>query len=293
MTCQASRGWQIATDMNLACPTHGRRAYHVRSDTDIAAVSDSQAGNGRGKTWVAWALAADAGFIDAIGYLTLHHLFTAHMSGNSARLGVFLGAANAASALPMICAVALFVFGIGAGTALAEIAIRRGMRSAMALLLGVQALLLAAFMACAANLLGVDGEVPDHGGAFYLLAALLIVSIGFQTCALQRVAGARTRTTYVSGMLTKCAQEIVNWMFWLHDGARRPQHSYLSEILEGGTRGESAARALLFGGIWCCYLVGAIVGSWLDGCWTVWAMALPIAALVVLVLADWRWPFRP
>lgn len=248
----------------------------------------------RAKEWLAWALAATAGFIDAVGYRTLRHLFTAHMSGNSARLGVFLGEARLDSAVPMVAAVLLFVFGIAAGTALAEVASRRGARSAMAWLLGVQVLLLAAFMGYGASVIGAAGQVPDHSGrGFYLLAALAIVSIGFQVCALQHVGGQRARTTYVSGMLTRFAQEIVNWLFWVHDGMQRPRGSYLGEILGAGGRSESAARALLFGGIWCFYLAGAIAGSFLDGRWRLWSLACPIALLVAIIALDqWR-PFRP
>lgn len=246
------------------------------------------------KEWLAWALAVIAGFIDAVGYRTLRHLFTAHMSGNSARLGVFLGKTDLHSAVPMVAAVLLFVFGIAAATVLAEIASRRGTRSAMPWLLGVQVLLLAAFMGYGAMVIGASGQVADHSGrGFYLLAALAIVSIGFQVCALQQVGGQRARTTYVSGMLTRFAQEFVNWLFWVHDGARRPRRSYLADVVGGGGRRESAARMLLFGGIWCFYLGGAVAGSFLDGRWRLWSLACPIALLVAIIALDqWR-PFRP
>ncbi len=246
------------------------------------------------KEFLAWALAAVAGFIDAVGYRTLRHLFTAHMSGNSARLGVFLGEARLGSAVPLAAAVLLFVFGIAVATVLAEVASRRGARSAMPWLLGVQVLLLAAFMGYGASVIGTVGQVPDHSGrGFYVLAALAIISIGFQVCALQYVGGQRARTTYVSGMLTRFSQEFVNWLFWLHDGTRRPRGTYLGEALQSGSRDESAARALLFGGIWCWYLGGAIAGSFLDGRWRLWSLACPIALLVAIIALDqWR-PFKP
>lgn len=231
-----------------------------------------------------------AGFVDAVGYLTLRHLFTAHMSGNSARLGVFLGQLNLQSALPMASAVLLFVFGIGAGTTLVEIGSRRGMRSTTALLLGPQALMLVVFMSYGAIVTGANGSVADHAGrGFYVLAALAIISIGFQVCALQRISGQRARTAFVSGMLAKFTQETVNWLFWLHDGAQRPERSYLSEVLGGGRRRQAARRALLFGGIWCFYLGGAVAGSYTHSLWRLWALACPIAVLAAATAVDlWR-----
>lgn len=113
-----------------------------------------------------------------------------------------------------------------------------------------------------------------------------------QICALQRVAGQTTRTTYISGMLTKATQEAVNWLFWLHDGARRERSSYLSEI-GFGSRRESLARALLFGGIWCLYIAGAALGSYTDSLWRLWSLAGSLAILTIAIVADlWR-PFRP
>lgn len=241
----------------------------------------------REKAALALMLPIVAGFIDAVGYLTLHHLFTAHMSGNSARLGVLVGQLNLASAVPMVAAVFLFIFGVAFATTLMEFATRRGVRSITALTLAVQAAMILVFMVYGSTMIGPHGAVHDHSPqGFYVLAALAILSIGFQTCALQRVAGERTRTAYVSGMLTKFAQETVNWFFWLHDGGERRQPSYLSNALRGGSRQEASARAALFGGIWCFYICGAVAGSYTHSMWFLWSLACPLALLVVIIAVD-------
>jgi uncharacterized membrane protein YoaK (UPF0700 family) len=232
------------------------------------------------KAGLAWALALVAGFTDAAGFLTLNHLFTAHMSGNSAHLGVFLGQYRPWAALPLASAVLLFVVGIGLAAAVAELASRRGIKSVTACLLIPQALMLVVFMGYGASITGANGKLPDHGPGFYVLAALAIFSIGFQVCALQRVAGNKTRTAFVSAMLAKFAQESVNWLFWLHDGEERPGGGYLEQVIEGGSRKESLLKMILFGGIWCWYLAGAVGGTWLHHQWHLWSMAIPIALLI-------------
>ena len=47
-------------------------------------MSRAQIRKEREKAWLAVLLAWVAGCVDAVGYLMLFHLFTAHMSGNSA-----------------------------------------------------------------------------------------------------------------------------------------------------------------------------------------------------------------
>ena len=91
------------------------------------------------------ALAGVAGYVDAAGFLTLGGLFTAHMSGNTARLGVRLGGGQLGAALPLAVAIALFVIGVMAGAAASELLMRRGGASTVAAILTAQALLLLAF----------------------------------------------------------------------------------------------------------------------------------------------------
>src|SRR5581483_8908976 len=81
------------------------------------------------------ALAGVAGFVDAAGFLTLGGVFTAHMSGNSARLGVRLGQGDLSAALPMLAAIALFVVGVAGGALASELWTRRGRGTTVAVVL--------------------------------------------------------------------------------------------------------------------------------------------------------------
>jgi uncharacterized membrane protein YoaK (UPF0700 family) len=249
---------------------------------------------GRERMWIALVLASVAGFIDAVGYIMLNGLFTAHMSGNTARLGVLLGHGEALAwpfpaALPLAAAISLFVFGIATGTVINELAARRGVRSIAAMVLGLQAVLLTIFMLYGAAAVGHTPSVHSARG-FYVLSALAIVSIGLQACALRQVAGRSVRTTYISGVLTNLAQELVNYLFWLRDGEDRTVGSYLGDVLGLGSRRESGQRALLLGGISVSYLFGAVLGAWAEERLGPWALALPILALAITAIADLRRP---
>lgn len=197
------------------------------------------------KRHLAVTLAAVAGFVDVVGYLTMHHLFTAHMTGNASKLGVVLGRGDVGAAAPLALAPLLFLAGVGAGTLLLDAASRR-------VVLLLQAALIAAFMLYA-GLASAD---------LYALEALATLALGLQAAALTEIGGRTVRTTYVSGMLTRFAQEAV----------RR---------LRG--RGDREVQLRLVGAIWLAYVSGATFGGWAIRDLSTWALAIPLAVLALAI----------
>jgi len=242
---------------------------------------------------VAPALASVAGFVDAVGFITLRGLFVAHMSGNSVRFGVFAGRGNLATAAPAGAAVLLFVAGVAAGTVTAELAARGRIRSVAATLLAVQAALVAAFMLYGAAVVS-GGRVPRGSvGAFYVLAALAVLSMGIQTSALRQLGGRTISTTYVTGVLTSLTQEAVNYLFWLRDHGRRDErHSFLSRTLRLGSRSDSRDRVLVLGSVFAAYAGGALVGSLLDSRIALWSLLIPLGVLLAAIELDVRRPLE-
>lgn len=197
-------------------------------------------------------LAGVAGFVDVVGYLTLHRLFTAHMTGNASKLGIALGRGDLGAAAPLAVAPLLFVAGVAAGTLLLDAGSRR-------LVLALQAALVAAYMGYGSTVIR-HGAAPDHAiGGFWVLVVLATLALGLQTAALTRVGGETTRTTYVSGMLTRLGQGI----------ARR---------LAGG--GPPAARLALIAALWLLYVAGATLAAWLLPQVGIWCLAVPLGVLV-------------
>lgn len=217
--------------------------------------------------------------MDAVGYLTLDHLFVAHMSGNSAKLGAALGRADLAAAAPVAAAVGLFVLGIALGSALVELGRRRGRAGPVPLVLGSEVALLVGLVLVGELAAGGRHPAPG-GGTFYAMAALAVVAMGLQTSALQRVGGRTVRTTYVSGVLTNLARQSVAYAFGRLDrchGAGRAPDDH-----------DARRGILLLAAIWLCYAAGGTTGGFTDHLWRLWSLALPVAALAALVLAELR-----
>ena len=95
---------------------------------------------------LAFPLAVVAGYVDAVGFLTLAGLFVAHMSGNTVRLGVFVGDGDWGLAAQRLVPIIVFTIGVAAGIALVEALRRRSAPAPAARVLGVEAVLLLGFM---------------------------------------------------------------------------------------------------------------------------------------------------
>jgi uncharacterized membrane protein YoaK (UPF0700 family) len=240
---------------------------------------------------VAPALAGAAGFVDAVGFITLRGLFVAHMSGNSVRLGVDLGRGAVGAAAPAAVAVLSFVAGVAVGTVAAEVATRHAAASVAALVLAIETGLVAAFMAY--------GLATLHGGdvarrsltPFYVLATLAVVAMGIQTAALRQLGGRTISTTYVTGVLTALTQEATNYVFWLRDGPRRDERrSFLGRVLGLGSRTDSRNRVLLLAAVWLAYAGGAILGGFCDEQVALWSLFVPLGVLLAVIVLDLRRP---
>jgi uncharacterized membrane protein YoaK (UPF0700 family) len=212
---------------------------------------------------VAVALAAIGGFVDAVGFLTLFGLFTAHLSGNTARLGIDLGQDELSAALTYAVPIVGFFGAVLAGGLFCSVGDARRWNTLRSLL-AIETALLASFMV-------VGTAVRDHGdltprsGAYYLLAVVAVTAMGLQTASLRQVAGVPVHTTFITGMVVSFAEEVA--------GALRHEDA------------DASRRARIHGVLIGTYLAGAVSGSALFGEWRVWALAVPVVVLAALTAA--------
>lgn len=158
------------------------------------------------KSSLALGFAWIAGFVDAVGYLALYRLFTAHMSGNSVGLGVDIAQGRWLDALHRITPIAACVVAAMLGAVIIESAYRRDVRSAASIVLTVElAALVSASAVGSMHLVGVRLDTA-RGGIYFVVAALLAAAMGFQSVTLRRVGGFTVRTNFVTGVLTNLAE---------------------------------------------------------------------------------------
>ncbi|WP_353230618.1 YoaK family protein [Novosphingobium sp.] len=200
----------------------------------------------RNRRRFAVALAALAGCVDAIGFLSANGYFVSFMSGNTTRLGVALGTAPWHALAPALL-IAGFVGGVTGGSLLA-MAAGRWRKPAIT---GLVALLL---------LIGAGARAL---GAEYVMLATLVLAMGAINNTFQRGGEVAIGLTYMTGALVRLGQGLA-----LH--------------LAGRPIPGSASWAWLWGGL----LAGAVTGAFLEdrlpfGClWIAagWALIMVLVA---------------
>jgi uncharacterized membrane protein YoaK (UPF0700 family) len=139
-----------------------------------------------------------AGTVDAIGYLALHHVFTANMTGNAVLLGMALGQGQGLAALRNVLALAGFI----AGAAIGALLVHRRRISAQphrALILPIltEAVVLAVF-ALILQLLAPSEGAP----AFYAIIFAAAFAMGVQSAAVQALHLPGIATIVITGTIT-------------------------------------------------------------------------------------------
>lgn len=142
--------------------------------------------------FLAVALAALAGFVDAIGFLQTGEFFTAFMSGNSTRLSVGLLTEVSLAALAAAM-IATFVAGVTLGTTITR---QVPERARLPVAIGGVAMLLAV-----AAMLAMLGNTTAAIGC-------TLLAMGMENTAFQREGQVSIGLTYMTGTLVKLGQAL-------------------------------------------------------------------------------------
>ncbi|WP_430333783.1 YoaK family protein [Rhodococcus sp. ACT016] len=197
----------------------------------------------RGVAVVAVFLSALAGFVDAMGFITLGGYFVSFMSGNSTKLAVSLGDGLVGTALTGAGIVALFVLGVMAGSFTGRTAGRRHRPAVLALV--------TTFLVLAATAHLLD--------ATPVTIALIVLAMGAENATFEREGEVSISLTYMTGTLVKMGQRLVTAL----TGGERwgwVRHFLLwSAMVLGATLGAVAHRFLGLNALWLAALWAAVL----------------------------------
>lgn len=150
------------------------------------------------------AMTVVTGFVDAVSYLGLGHVFTANMTGNVVLLGLALaGAPRLSIARPLISLLAFLLGGaVGGRLALALSAATRG-RYVVTAAAFEAVLLCAGALACGrTDITGNNSMVR-----LYIVILLIAVAMGLRTATVRRLAVADITTTVITSVLSGLAAD--------------------------------------------------------------------------------------
>lgn len=223
---------------------------------------------------VATLLSATAGYVDAIGYVLLAHVYVANMSGNTIAFGRGIAHGDLGEAAARVWPIVVFTVGLFLSELLYEVAVRHNRPSGAAWTLGLEAIVLAIYMA-----LPFSAAPAAYGWSYYVPVALLALAMGLQNATLIRVGASSLYTTHITGNLTRLAREGAHALLWIATG-----HSRKGRTEEDDRR--AARRVGLMAGLWMSYTVGAVAGSLAVGRWGRLGAWAALAALLVLIAVD-------
>lgn len=204
---------------------------------------------GRRGVLLAASLSALAGFVDAIGFLTLGGFFVSFMSGNLTRFGVGAALGRWDQAGVAAGLIGLFVVGVVAGALVAR---RVGEERRSAVLAVEAALLLLAAGLCAAGWTAAG-------------MAAVVLAMGVENAVFQRQGDVGVGLTYMTGTLVRMGQRIAT-------------------ALCGGPRWDWVPFLLLWAGL----AAGGALGAVSFVRWGVLSLWPAAAVVVVLTLAVLR-----
>ncbi|MGH6956909.1 MAG: YoaK family protein [Caulobacteraceae bacterium] len=167
------------------------------------------------------------GYVDAVGFLELGHLFVSFMSGDSTQFAVAGGQLDWARAGEAGAIIALFVGGVAIGRAIERLA---GVWRRTVVLLVEAALL---------------GAAAAIGPSLPAVVVLMVVAMGLQNSAIHRAGDTELSLTYVTGVLVNLGQRAVDALGAKDATARWAWAPYL--LLWIALAGGSAAGAAAFG----------------------------------------------
>jgi uncharacterized membrane protein YoaK (UPF0700 family) len=251
---------------------------------DATAPGGGSGGTSARHAVIATTLAAVAGFVDTAGFLTLNHVYTANMSGNTVQVGVEAIGESGGSAVLHAYTIGMFLFGLFASGIMIEIGLRHGFRRIFAAAMMLEAICLGVVVVAGDELLrsGATSEAAA-GWPLHLMIALFTIAMGAQNTSLRMARVLTVYTTHVTGTITQFSEDAVQYVFALFDrrrGIRRPQ------VAGGAKPAPALATVLLSAGLCAGFVAGAVLAGYVVPLFGLLTLLVPIAFVVSIGIID-------
>ena len=208
--------------------------------------------------WRAAGRALISGYVDSYTLLNFG-VYASFMSGNTTSAGLHAGHAKFALAAHSLLPIPFFVLGIFIGTLLVLAKLNHVSPSH-------------SFFVAA--LLMVDIAAIYVGWPGWLCIIVLSTAMGIMNTSITHVGGQAVNLGFVTGDLNNFAQHLAM-------GIRRDPVPQMQ-----GSCDNHWWRAALLAGIWTAFLIGAALGAALASRFTMWALLLPVVALLVFGMLE-------
>lgn len=207
-----------------------------------------------------------------VGFLVFWSVFTSHMTGNTAHLGMALVQRHWLDLAKSGLMIPIFLLGSLIGRCVIEYCTRRQLRRAASLVLLIEAIAIS-------EVLWLNASGPSDRSSWISLF-LLSLSMGLQTAALTRVGPLTVHTTFVTGMLNSLAQRLSIAIFWIVDAAKNQR------TLRDFWNSRAIRQSNLLIAVWFAYLIGATLGAILTFRWHTAALFLALGLVFASICID-------
>jgi uncharacterized membrane protein YoaK (UPF0700 family) len=243
--------------------------------------------NSKESAWLGSSLTWTAGYVDAVGYLTLYHIYSANMSGNSVSLAINSVQHHWLTAFAYACPILAFFPGLVFGACLVRACKLSHFRSMLMPAMVAEAFLLILYLVSLRYQNAYADFTHPHYGPIYALAvALISFAMGHQNGALREIGGLKNVHTYVTGTMLAGAEAFTDFLFQTYSRLSHSHPSRFSRTLRVAPRQPSLRSAAFSVWLWAFYMVGALLGALLVLHWGVGVILIPALLLCVIAAID-------
>ena len=221
-----------------------------------------------------------AGFVDAVGYLSLGQIYTANMSGNSVAIGIHAISGEWTETLRRLLPVVAYFAGLLCCRLLiAYGASRQIRRIATVTLLCEIALLIPVFLTSA----------PAPATLSWTFVGLLALAMGVQNATLTHFSTLTVHTGFVTGTLVRCAEYVARYLTWIWDQTRHKKQS-IWHVFARSDEQKAFSAGIWLALIWLAYVIGACFGAFGQHVYKFRSLLVPIIGLACVSAVDLHQP---